>query len=59
MENTKETTIEKWITDGGTYYWVMDYKGRPQDGFKKKRQAIDYIKRSGWTRTNKKVKTRS
>jgi hypothetical protein len=51
-------TIEKWFTDGGIYYWIIDSNGESVDGFSKKWQAIDAIERWGLIRKDKKVEIR-
>jgi hypothetical protein len=60
MKNNKKlVTIEKWIiSKNKACYWIIDSKGRNLDGFYKKSQAIDAIQRWGWTRIDKKVKTK-
>ena len=60
MKRSKqEVTIEKWILDKNTTrYMIIDANGNPIDGFSKKYQAINAIKRWGLVRNNKSVKVR-
>jgi len=57
MKAGNEVTIEKWVLDSNTtFYWIIDSNGNPMDGFSKKYQAIDAIKRWGLVRKDKSVK---
>lgn len=51
-------TIEKWVEDTKSYYWIVGCDGEGIDGFSKKYQAIDAIEIWGMIRVNKKVKVR-
>ena len=54
----KEVNIEKWVDNNKAFYWIVDSSGEPIDGFSKKWQAIDAIKRWNMVRLNKSVKIR-
>jgi hypothetical protein len=57
MKAGNEVTIEKWVLDEKTIrYMIIDSNGNPMDGFSKKYQAIDAIKRWGLVRKDKSVK---
>jgi hypothetical protein len=57
MSTNNQVTIEKWILDSNTTrYMIIDSNGNPMDGFSKKYQAIDSIKRWGLVRKDKSVK---
>lgn len=59
MDTNNTVTIEKWVLDSNkTYYWIIDSNGNPMDGFSKKHQAIDAIKRWGLVRKDKSIKIR-
>ena len=49
-------TIEKWYSGKSIYYWIIDIDGNQIDGFSKKYQAIDAIKRWGMIRNDKSIK---
>ena len=51
-------TIEKWVGETKSWYWIVGSDGEGIDGFSKKYQAIDAIKRWGMVLKNKTVKTR-
>jgi hypothetical protein len=51
-------TIEKWVGDTKSWYWIVGSNGEGIDGFSTKKQAIDAIKRWGMIRVNKTVKVR-
>lgn len=54
---TKIVIIEKWIIETKPFYWIIDTKtGEQIDGFSKKYQAVDAIKRWGLVRIDKSVK---
>ena len=58
-QNTKQVvTIEKWIGETQSWYWIVDCNGVGIDGFSKKHQALDAIARWGMTRANKAIKVR-
>ena len=54
----KTVTIEKWYSGKKVWYWIVDSKGEGIDGFSKKYQALDAIKRWKLVRTDKSVKER-
>jgi hypothetical protein len=55
-KNIKTVTIEKWICNKNNFYWIIDSDGNGIDGFSKKYQAIDAIKRWGMIRNDKTIK---
>jgi hypothetical protein len=57
-EKKQIVTIEKWVGDAKSWYWIVGSDGQGIDGFSKKYQAIDAIKRWGMVRVNKTVKVR-
>jgi len=58
-KDKKVVTIEKWYIKGDKfYYWIVDSKGEGIDGFSKKYQALDAIKRWGFVRKDTSVKER-
>ena len=56
--NKKSVTIEKWFTGKDFFYWIVDENGEGVDGFSKKYQALDAIKRWNLTLKDKKIKIR-
>jgi hypothetical protein len=53
---TQIVTIEKWIDVKQSWFWIVDVDGNGIDGFSKKYQALDAIKRWGMIRKDKSVK---
>ena len=54
MSNIKKqlVTIEKWVGDTKSWYWIVGSDGEGIDGFSKKYQAQAYIECSGKTQKN-------
>ena len=57
-KNRELVTIEKWVCNGKSWYWVVDIYGEGIDGFSTKHQAIDAIKRWNMIRVNNTVKVK-
>jgi len=56
--NNKNVTIEKWYVGKKVFYWIVDNKGNGIDGFTKKYQAINAIKKWKLNRVDKSIKER-
>jgi hypothetical protein len=55
--NSNLVTIQKWVlVNGKIFYWIIDNNGNQIDGFSKKYQALDAIKRWNLVRENKSIK---
>lgn len=60
LKEKQIVTIEKWYSNSKKFwYWIVDTKtGEGIDGFNKKWQALDFIKKQKLVRSDKSVKER-